>query len=262
MIAPEKPFFMYFCPGATHAPHHAPSEWIEMYKGRFDMGYEAYRELVFERQKQSGIFPAGAELTPLNPYAEEQSVDGKPWPPLDVVRPWDSLSDEEKRLFSRMAEVYAGFLSHTDHEIGRLLDFLEESGQRENTIVVLVSDNGASGESGPNGSVNENKFFNGIPDEIQDNLKYIGNLGSPATYNHYPAGWAWAFNTPALQDAEALQLRGRRGRSDGDLVAGRDRRQGRGPPPVPPRHRRRPDDVRPARDRPAGGRQGLPAGPA
>ena len=113
-----------------------------------------------------------------------------------MVRPWDSLSDDEKRLFCRMAEVYAGFLSHTDHEIGRLLDFLEESGQLENTIVVLVSDNGASGEGGPNGSVNENKFFNGIPDTIEENLQYLDDLGSPATYNHYPVGWAWAFNTP------------------------------------------------------------------
>ena len=112
------------------------------------------------------------------------------------MRPWDSLSDDEKRLFCRMAEVYAGFLSHTDHEIGRLLDFLEESGQLENTIVVLVSDNGASGEGGPNGSVNENKFFNGIPDTIEENLQYLDELGSHATYNHYPVGWAWAFNTP------------------------------------------------------------------
>jgi arylsulfatase A-like enzyme len=196
MIAPHKPFFMYFCPGATHAPHHAPKEWIEKYKGRFDMGYEAYRELVFERQKQLGIFPAGAELSPLNPYAEEQSPEGAPWPPLDVVRPWDSLGDDEKRLFCRMAEVYAGFLSHTDHEIGRLLDFLEETGELENTIVVFVSDNGASGEGGPNGSVNENKFFNGIPDTIEENLKHLDDLGSPATYNHYPVGWACAFNTP------------------------------------------------------------------
>ena len=160
------------------------------------MGYEAYRELVFERQKQLGIFPEDAELTPLNPYIEEKSVDGKPWNPIDVVRPWESLSDEEKRLFCRMAEVYAGFLSHTDHEIGRLLDYLEETGQLENTIVVLVSDNGASGEGGPNGSVNENKFFNGIPDTIEENLQYLDELGSPATYNHYPVGWAWAFNTP------------------------------------------------------------------
>jgi arylsulfatase len=196
MVAPDKPFFMYFCPGATHAPHHAPKEWIEKYRGKFDMGYEAYRELVFKRQKELGIFPEDAELTPLNPYAEETSPDGKPWNAVDVVRPWDSLSEDERRLFSRMAEVYAGFMSHTDHEIGRLLAFLDESGQRDNTIIVFVSDNGASGEGGPNGSVNENKFFNGIPDEIEDNLPFIDELGSPSTYNHYPVGWAWAFNTP------------------------------------------------------------------
>ena len=196
MIAPEKPFFMYFAPGATHAPHHAPKEWIEKYRGKFDMGYERFREIVFERQKQLGIMPDNAMLTPINPYVEEKSVEGKPWPALDVVRPWDSLSEDEKRLFCRMAEVYAGFLSHTDHEIGRLLDFLEESGQMDNTIVVFVSDNGASGEGGPNGSVNESKFFNGIPDDIEENLRYIDELGSPATYNHYPTGWAWAFNTP------------------------------------------------------------------
>jgi arylsulfatase A-like enzyme len=195
-IAPDKPFFMYFCPGATHAPHHAPKEWIERYEGAFDMGYERYREIVFERQKSMGVMPQHAELTPLNPYIEETSADGKPWPALDVVRPWDSLSDDEKKLFTRMAEVYAGFLSHTDHEIGRLLDFLEESGELDNTIVVFVSDNGASAEGGPNGSVNENKFFNGIPDTIEENLQYLDELGSPATYNHYPNGWAWAFNTP------------------------------------------------------------------
>ena len=196
MITPDKPFFMYFCPGACHAPHHAPKEWIEKYKGKFDMGYERYRELVFDRQKRLGIFPDDAELSPLNPYAEEKSVEGKPWNQVDIVRPWESLSAEEKHLFARMAEVYAGFLSHTDHEIGRLLDFLDDSGQLENTVVVFVSDNGASGEGGPNGSVNENKFFNGIPDDIEENLKYLNELGSPATYNHYPVGWAWAFNTP------------------------------------------------------------------
>jgi arylsulfatase A-like enzyme len=196
MLVPDKPFFMYFCPGATHAPHHAPREWIDRYKGKFDMGYEKYRELVFDRQKQLGIFRQDAELTPLNPYVEEKSVEGKPWNPVDVVRPWDSLSEDERKLFCRMAEVYAGFLSHTDHEIGRLLDFLEETEQLDNTIVVFVSDNGASGEGGPNGSVNENKFFNGIPDTIEENMQYLDELGSPATYNHYPVGWAWAFNTP------------------------------------------------------------------
>ena len=163
VVAPDKPFFMYFCPGATHAPHHALQEWIEKYKGRFDMGYEAYREQVFQRQKQLGILAPGAELSPINPYAQEKSHDGRSWPEVDTVRPWESLSAGEKALFCRMAEVYAGFLSHADHHIGRLLDYLEESGQLDNTIVVLVSDNGASGEGGPNGSVNENKFFNGIP---------------------------------------------------------------------------------------------------
>ncbi len=123
-------------------------------------------------------------------------MDGKIWPELDTVRPWDSLTDGEKRLFCRMAEVYAGFLSHADHEIGRLLDHLEQSGQLDNTIIVLVSDNGASGEGGPNGSVNENKMFNGIPDTIEANLPHLEELGSPATYNHYPTGWAMAFNTP------------------------------------------------------------------
>jgi len=112
------------------------------------------------------------------------------------VRPWDSLADDEKQLFRRMAEVYAGFLSHTDHHIGRLLDYLEESGELENTIIVFVSDNGASGEGGPNGSVNENKFFNGIPDDMEENLKYLDVLGGPETYNHYPTGWTFAFNTP------------------------------------------------------------------
>jgi len=196
VVAPEKPFFMYFCPGATHAPHHAPEEWIRKYEGKFDMGYERYRELVFENQKRMGVMPADAEMPPLNPYAGETGVDGKPWTAADMVRPWDELSEDQKRLFRRLAEVYAGFLSHTDHEIGRLLEYLEETGELENTLIVFCSDNGASGEGGPDGSVNENKFFNGIPDSLEENLKYLDVLGSPATYNHYPTGWAAAFNTP------------------------------------------------------------------
>lgn len=195
-VAPDKPFLLYFCPGACHAPHHAPTEWADKYAGKFDMGYEAYREEVFARQKAQGIIPENAELSPINPYLDRTSKSGKPWPELDTVRPWGTLNDDEKRLFSRMAEVYAGFLSHIDHQIGRLLDYLDESGQLENTMIVLVSDNGASGEGGPNGSVNENKFANGLPDTTEDNLKYLDVLGSPLTYNHYPTGWAWAFNAP------------------------------------------------------------------
>jgi len=195
-IAPDKPFFLYFCPGACHAPHHVSKEWADRYKGKFDMGYEAYREQVFERQKRLGIVSEQVELSPINPYVDEHGPHSHAWPELDTVRPWDSLSEDEKRLFARMAEVYAGFLSHTDNEIGRLLDYLDESGQLENTLVVLVSDNGASGEGGPNGSVNENKIFNGLPDKIEEALPFLDDLGSARTYNHYPTGWAWAFNTP------------------------------------------------------------------
>src|SRR6476659_840320 len=198
-IAPEKPFFLYYAPGACHAPHHAPKEWIEKYQGRFDMGYEAMREQTLARQKKLGIVPENTEVPPINPIGTTETrtgPDGKPFPPLDVTRPWDSLSDDEKKLFSRMAEVYAGFLAHADDQIGRLLGFLEEFGWLENTLVVLVSDNGASGEGGPNGSVNEMKFANGIPDTIEANLPMLDELGSPKTYNHYPNGWAMAFNTP------------------------------------------------------------------
>src|SRR6476661_8095210 len=170
VVAPDKPFFLYYALGAAHAPHHVPKEWADKYKGKFDMGYEAYRELVFANQKRMGIIPADAELSPINPYTDLKGPKGQPWGDLDVVRPWASLTADEKRLFARMAEVYAGFLSHADDQLGRLLDFLEKSGQLDNTIVVLVSDNGASGEGGPNGSVNENKIFNGLPDKIEENL--------------------------------------------------------------------------------------------
>ena len=197
-IAPEKPFFLYYAPGACHAPHHVANEWSAPYKGRFDMGYEAIREQTLARQKQMGIVPTNTELPPINPIGTPETrtgPDGKPFPAMDVTRPWASLSGDEKRLFSRMAEVYAGFLSHADHHIGRLLDYLEATGQRDNTLVILVSDNGASGEGGPNGSVNEMKFANGIPDDMASNLALLDDLGSPRSYNHYPNGWAMAFNT-------------------------------------------------------------------
>ena len=195
-VAPDKPFFLYYAFGAGHAPHHVPKEWADKYKGKFDMGYEAYRKLVFENQKKLGIVPDAAELSPMNPYADQKGTKGQGWPEADTVRPWDSLKDDEKKLFSRMAEVYAGFVSHADHQLGRMLDYLEDSGQLDNTLIVLVSDNGASGEGGPSGTVNENVFFNGIVSTAEENLKYLDVLGSPLTYNHYPTGWAMAFNTP------------------------------------------------------------------
>ena len=198
-VAPDRPFFMYFCPGAAHAPHHSPKEWADKYKGKFDMGYERYREIVLERQKKMGLVPENTELSPINPIgttADTKSPTGLPFPPLDYVKPWDALPEEEKQLYRRMAEVYAGFLSYTDYQIGRIIDFLEESGQLDNTLVIVISDNGASGEGGPTGSVNENKIANGVPDNLEQNLKFLDVLGSPRTYNHYPTGWAMAFNTP------------------------------------------------------------------
>ena len=198
VIAPDKPFFLYYAPGACHAPHHAPKEWIERFRGRFDMGYEALREQTLARQKEMGIVPPDTDLPPVNPLGtmESHTDPRKQMNEMDTTRPWDSLSADEKRLFSRMAEVYAGFLAHADHHIGRLLDYLEETGQLDNTLVILVSDNGASGEGGPNGSVNENKMANGIPDDITENLAKIDELGTPLAYNHYPTGWAMAFNSP------------------------------------------------------------------
>jgi arylsulfatase len=195
-VAPDKPWFSYLCPGAGHAPHHVFKEWADKYAGKFDMGYEQYREIVLENQKKLGIVPSDTELSPMNPYLDVKGPNGEAWPYQDTVRPWDSLNDEEKRLFSRMAEVFAGFLSYTDAQIGRILDYLEESGQLDDTIIVTISDNGASGEGGPNGSVNEVKFFNGYIDTVEESMKYFDHIGGPETYNHYPIGWAMAFNTP------------------------------------------------------------------
>jgi len=187
---PSKPWFLWLCPGANHAPHHAPQEYADKYKGMFDDGYEAYREWVLARMIEKGVLPEGTQLTPINPMPEDVAN------PTDWVRPWDELNADERRLFSRMAEVYAGFSEYTDAQVGRLIDYLEESGQLENTIVLYAADNGASGEGTPNGSVNENKFFNNYPDELSENLKYLDVLGGPDTYNHYPTGWAMAFSTP------------------------------------------------------------------
>lgn len=187
---PKKPWFMWFCPGANHAPHHAPQDYIDKYKGQFDDGYEAYREWVLPRMIERGILPGDTALSPINPLPEQDAAE------LDWVRPWDSLSDDEKKLFSRMAEVYAGFSEYTDAQVGRIIDYLEETGQLDNTIVLYCADNGASGEGTPDGSVNENKFFNAYPDDIQQNISMIDELGSPNTYNHYPTGWATAFSTP------------------------------------------------------------------
>jgi arylsulfatase A-like enzyme len=187
---PSKPWYLWFCPGANHAPHHAPKEYIDKYKGKFDTGYEAYREWVLPRMIAKGILPKGTTMTPINPLSNEVAN------PADTVRPWNTLNADEKKLFSRLAEVYAGYSEYTDAQVGRIIDYLEKSHQLENTLILYAADNGASGEGSPSGSVNENKFFNGYPDEVSENLKLIDKLGGPDTYEHYPTGWAVAFSAP------------------------------------------------------------------
>jgi arylsulfatase len=187
---PSKPWYMWFCPGANHAPHHAPQEYIDKYKGKFDDGYEAYREWVLPRMIERGIVPKGTQLTPINPMPPEVASPG------DHVRPWNTLNADEKKLFSKLAEVYAGMSEYADAQVGRIIDYLEESGQLENTLVIYAADNGASGEGSPNGTVNENKLFNSYPDEMSENMKLIDKLGSADTYEHYPTGWAVGFSTP------------------------------------------------------------------
>ncbi|MFC8951027.1 arylsulfatase [Streptomyces sp. NPDC057101] len=179
-VAPDKPFFLNLCPGATHAPHHVPQEWANRYRGRFDDGWDAYREQTFARQKQLGVVPAGTRLSPRDPD----------------VPAWESLSPEARRLAARMMEVYAGFLSHTDHHLGRLVDFLKETGEFDNTLIMVVSDNGASAEGGATGTSNEVQFFNNAPETLEESLTQIDELGGPTTFNHYPWGWTWAGNTP------------------------------------------------------------------
>ena len=157
------------------------------------------REETLARQKELGLVPADTSCRRSTPSARPESEpgpEGQAFPVLDFTRPWDSLNDDEKALFSRMAEVYAGFLGHADYNIGRLLDYLEANDELDNTLIVVVSDNGASGEGGPNGSVNEMKFANGVADDLAQNLAQMDELGGTRTYNHYPTGWAMAFNTP------------------------------------------------------------------
>ena len=200
--------------------------------------------------------PEGTALTPLNPMPEDVANEA------DYVRPWDELNDDEKRLFSRFAEVYAGFSEYTDAQVGRIVDYLEETGQLDNTLIFYCADNGASGEGSPNGSVNENKFFNGYPDDLAENLAMLDKLGSPDTYNHYPTGWAAAFSTPFQMFKRYAQFSG--GTCDPMVIHWPKgiEAQRRAPPPVPPLHRHRGHRARRHRPRDARGLPGRGAAPA
>jgi arylsulfatase A-like enzyme len=182
-LMPDKPFFVYFAPGATHAPHHVPKEWADRYAGEFDDGWDALRQRTFARQKELEVIPADAELTARH----------------DEITPWDDMPDELKPVLARQMEVYAGFLEHTDHHVGRLVDALDDLDVLDDTIVYyIIGDNGASAEGTMNGAFNEMANFNGMAalETPEFLLSKMDALGSPESYNHYSVGWAWAMNTP------------------------------------------------------------------
>jgi len=180
-LTPDKPFYMYFATGATHAPHHVPKEWIEKYKGKFDMGWDRLREETLARQIKLGVVPPGTKLTPR---------------PAEIPS-WDSRSADQKRLFARQMETFAGFAEHTDHEVGRLVQTLRDMGELDNTLLFyIVGDNGSSAEGGPDGTYNEMLALNGIVSDVSSQLDHIDEWGSPMTFPHFAIGWAHAGNTP------------------------------------------------------------------
>jgi arylsulfatase len=179
--APDKPFLLYYAPGTSHSPHHAPADWIARFRGKFDKGWDKMREESLVRQIRSGVVPAGTKLSP------------RP----DSIPAWDSLSADQKRLYSHMMEVYAAALAHADFQIGRVVEELRAEGKLDNTLIIYIQgDNGGSGEGGPTGSINDIAAINGFRADLPTMLKAVDRLGGPDFYNNYPVGWAWAMNTP------------------------------------------------------------------
>jgi len=176
----DQRFFLYLCTGACHSPHHAPTEWIDRYRGAFDDGWDAWRERTFARQLDRGILPPGTRLSP-RPH----------WVPA-----WEDLDPEDRAVAARFMECFAGFLSYTDAQLGRVLEFLEDTGDLADTLVLLVSDNGASAEGGPHGSINDVRLYNFDPASPAEMRDRVGEIGSPSTHNNYPWGWTMAGNTP------------------------------------------------------------------
>ena len=179
--APNKPFFIYWAPGAAHAPHHVAKEWADKYKGKFDHGWDKQREITFEKQKKLGVIPRDTKLTP------------RP----ECIPSWSSRSADEKRLYARMQEVFAGFLEHVDAQVARLVDALETMKIRDNTLIIyVVGDNGPSAEGSLSGTLNNMKTQQGFPDDVAHMLEHIEDIGGPKFENHYPVAWCWAGSSP------------------------------------------------------------------
>ena len=224
-LAPEKPFFVYFAPGATHAPHHVPLEWADKYAGQFADGWDAQRETIIARQKQLGVIPQDAELT------------ARP----DALPAWADMDDALKPVLERQMEIYAGFLEHTDYHVGRLIDTIENIGALDNTLVYyIIGDNGASAEGTVNGAFNEMANFNGMSAiETPEFMASVQDkLGTVEAYNHFAVGWAWAMSTPLSVDEAGRVALGWHPERHHRALADRDQQQGRTPLPVLPRHRR------------------------
>jgi arylsulfatase len=180
-LNPDKPFMMYYAPGATHAPHHVPKEYADRFKGQFAQGWDKLREETLARQIALGVVPQGTKLAPK---------------PADI-KDWETLSADEKKLFTRQMEVYAGFAAHTDEQIGRVVEALRDMGELDNTVLVFIAgDNGASAEGQMNGMYSEMTYFNGVPEKVEDMLKHYDEWGGPGTYPHMAAGWAVALDAP------------------------------------------------------------------
>ncbi len=184
-INPAQPFLVYYVPGGTHAPHHPTEEWIEKIHNMhlFDNGWNALRDQIFANQKKLGVIPQDAELTP--------------WP-KDLLKEWDTLTPDEQKMFIRQAEVYAAYLAYTDHEIGRVIQAVDDMGKLDNTLIIYISgDNGSSAEGTPIGTPNEVAMFNGVNVPVEDQLKYFYDVwGTDQTYPHMAVAWTWAFDTP------------------------------------------------------------------
>ena len=181
---PSKPFFLYYVPGGTHAPHHPTKEWVDKISAMhlFDDGWNKLRERIFENQKRLGVIPPDTQM--------------EPWP-TNILKNWDDCTPEEKKLYIRQVDVFAAYAAYTDHEIGRVIQAVEDMGKLDNTLIIYINgDNGTSAEGGPLGTPNEVAFFNGVSVPVDVQMKWYDVWGTEQTYNHMSAGWSWAFDTP------------------------------------------------------------------